>query len=110
MYVMDAYEERKFQETQEATWGHLAPTENQTYLGYFTYATGCYGGCGYEITSSNFEGLDDSPWYYDALIDYVNQQDIESGMVYQFVGSFCNGVFEGIITIILDTNVKKEGV
>ena len=105
MPFIDAYAERKYQEVQRDTWGHLAPKKGQKYIGTFAFAVGCYGGLGGEVTACVFDGLDDSPWFYEALQDYICTLDMKAGCIYRFEGSFCDGVFNGETPVILNTNL-----
>ena len=98
---IDAYAERKYQETMRDTWGHLAPKENQKYLGGFVFAVGCYGGLEPVVISCGFDGLDDSPWFYQSLYNYIFTLDMEAGKVYRFKGDFCNTVFDGQVSEIV---------
>jgi hypothetical protein len=54
---------------EHQTWGHLAPKPQTIYPGFILFTHGCYGDI--TVIQSEFEGLDDSPWYYRALHDYV---------------------------------------
>ncbi len=104
MEIVDAYAERKKKEIMQETWGHLAPQHGRKYTGFFTYAVGCYGGLGAEITSCKFKGLDDSPWFYDTLQEFASTLDMETGYVYRFDGNFVDGIFNGRVIILLNTN------
>jgi hypothetical protein len=96
-------EERYRIQVQEDTFGHLAPKKNTTYRGHVIFAIGCYD-CG-ELNptplSVEFGDLPDSPWFYDALIDLlsedqgVDKQRFAAGHVYRFDGSFRDYVFRG---------------
>lgn len=105
MVIESAYALREYREVMRDTWGHLAPKERQKYAGTFAFAVGCYGGIGGEVTACAFDGLDDSPWFYEALQEYVSTLDMEAGCIYRFEGVFCDGVFSGKTSVILDTNL-----
>lgn len=89
----------------EDTWGHLAPKKNKIYRGRIVFAVGIYGNDELNPTAihCHFEGLDDSPWFFDALSDFLQsgQSDIgktrrfPEGAVYQFDGTFRNYEFRG---------------
>lgn len=84
-----------------ATWGHLAPERNKTYRGKVIWALGC----GYNHSDLNptvllcdFGDLPDSPWFYDALIDFL-QELVERGTgLWQWEGTFRNYSWCGKLT------------
>jgi hypothetical protein len=87
-----------------ATWGHLAPSKNKTYSGHLTFAVGIFGSdnlnpivleC--EFKNRSGEELDSSPWFYDAMMDFMQSLETEAGAVYRFVGTFRNYKFKGTI-------------
>lgn len=84
-------------QVMQQTWGHLAPRKNKTYAGRIVFALGCYD-CG-ELNPTplacDFPGLDDSPWFYDALIEFLESLGGEAGDVYQWTGFFRNYEFKG---------------
>lgn len=101
------------------TWGHLAPKKNKTYKGRIVYAIGCYDSGNLNPTAlvADFEDLSDSPWFYDALQEFM--RDIawriaeknagtptynEPGEVYEWVGTFRNYEFKGRIRKVFDAN------
>lgn len=106
--IIDAYAQRKYEEAQRDTWGHLAAEPDKKYNGFFTFAAGCYGGIALEITSCVFDDLNDSPWFYEALNTYIDTLIAEAGHIYKFTGAYCNGIFSGSVVSILDTNNLKE--
>jgi hypothetical protein len=81
------------------TWGHLAPRKNRTYKGYAIYALGCFGDDHLNPTAleCEFKGLDSSPWFFDALMEFLGAQEGETGGVYRFDGTFRNYNFHGTI-------------
>jgi len=87
----------------ESTWGRLAPLENKTYKGYIVFAIGLYGSdyLNPTVLACEFEGLDDSPWAYDSITEFlqegqgVTEQKYEVGGVYRFDGTFHNYTFRG---------------
>jgi hypothetical protein len=88
------------------TWGHLAPKKNKTYRGRIVFAVGIYGSdeLNPTVIHCHFDGLDDSPWFFDTLSDFLQegQSDLggserrfPEGAVYQFDGTFRNYAFKG---------------
>jgi hypothetical protein len=77
------------------TWGHLAPEPRKRHKGYLLFAFGEFG----DMISikSDFKGLSDSPWFYDALNDFMDKHSKRRGTVYRFDGDvmMCkNGKFK----------------
>lgn len=81
------------------TWGHLAPRQSKTYRGHVVFALGCYDSGHLNPTPLQCElgGLDDSPWFYDALLQFLQSLGGESGCVYRWEGSFRNYCFRGTL-------------
>src|ERR1700741_2081802 len=79
------------------TWGHLAPRKNKLYRGSIIFAVGIYGDDALNPTvlKSSFEGLEDSPWFFEAQAEFLAGLDFEEGCVYRFEGTFRNYVFKG---------------
>lgn len=79
------------------TWGHLAPKRNRTYKGHIVFALGCFGNDGLNPTAleCEFDGLDSSPWFYEAMCDFLHSTKGEEGNVYRFDGHFRNYKFVG---------------
>jgi hypothetical protein len=87
----------------EATWGHLAPIKNATYEGKLIWAVGCFAQdeLNPTVLVSDFINLDDSPWCYQATLEFVRQYPgNESGCVYEFNGIFRNYEFIGSVTCL----------
>jgi hypothetical protein len=100
-----AHKERVMQ----ATWGHLAPKRNKTYTGRVVYAIGCYDSGELNPTPivCEFKGLDDSPWFYEAINEWLQgltEENRKMGCVYEFKGTFRNYQVQGVIRLLLDTN------
>jgi hypothetical protein len=85
-------------EVYKETWGHLAPRRNKIYRGHVTFALGCFGSdylnptvleCGIDI--------DSSPWFFDALIEFLQSLEGEIGGVYRWDGTFRNYTFKGSV-------------
>jgi hypothetical protein len=66
------------------TWGHLAPTEDQRYRGYMIFTQGAYGDL--ILISTKWRGLDDSPWLFDDMMEFVEKRARVAGAVYKFTG------------------------
>jgi len=84
-----------------ATFGHLAPKRGTTYPGSILFTQTEYGQL--VPIRSKFEGLPDSPWFFEHLHDFVGEKATEAGQVYRFEGdyvTFKNGShrFRGKIT------------
>ena len=81
------------------TWGHLAPKKNTTYRGHFVFAVGCFGSDHLNPTAIECEfndpeeELESSPWFYEALNDFMQEMDTEAGGVYRWEGTFRNYTF-----------------
>lgn len=94
--------ERKYRsQVLQNTWGHLAPKRNKQYTGYIVFAVGCFGSdpLNPTVIQCDFGDLDSSPWFYDALTEFVGDEANrgEAGNVYRFDGTFKNFEFEGTI-------------
>ena len=81
--IIDAYAKRKEEQVMQDTWGHLAPKINKTYKGTMIYAHSVYGDI--VLLYSNFKNLDDSPWLFEAMQDYLSEHCENEG-VYQWEG------------------------
>jgi hypothetical protein len=83
----------------KATWGHLAPRKNKTYRGSVVFALGCFDNGHLNPTplTCEFEGLDDSPWFYEALIEFLQTLGGDEGGVYRWDGTFLNYEFRGAV-------------
>ncbi len=82
----------------ESTWGHLAPLKNKTYSGHMVFALGCFGSDALNPTVLECEiGLDSSPWFYDAMIDFLSSLGGDEGGVYRWDGTFRNYEFKGTV-------------
>ena len=92
---------------QKHTWGHLAAIKNKTYRGFILFADSAYDGP--VLLDSNFKGLDDSPWLYDAMIgfmhDYLTGRIVENqyGRVFRFDGTLRNYEFKGTVKLVVGT-------
>ncbi len=92
-------------EIQKLTWGHLAPAKNKTYRGFILFANSAYDGP--VLLDSDFKGLKDSPWLYNAMIgfmcDYLTGRIVENkyGRVYRFDGALRNYEFKGTVALVV---------
>lgn len=91
------------------TWGHLAPKKNKTYRGRVVYAVGCFGSDDLNPTAivSEWGRLDSSPWFYDALAEFLSDAPPElrkAGCVYEWTGTFRNYAFDGQCRELLNAN------
>ena len=95
---------------QEQTWGHLAPKKNKTYRGRIVYAIGCYSHdrLNPTVLVCKFSDLEDSPWFMQALDEFLSEQEFQVGCVYEFLGGFRNYVFHGSITTLLNANEDRQ--
>jgi len=110
-------EAHNYQVVASETWGHLAPKRNVRYQGFIRFAVGCFGSddlnplpLACDLKSRRAE-LDSSPWFYDALIETLQDwaaagrygsaalpegwPKIEAGGVYEWRGVFVNYRFIG---------------
>lgn len=73
------------------TWGHLAPNKNTTYKGYILFCKSEYNSGSITLISTKFDGLDSSPWFYDAIHDYLYSiKGLNEGAVYKLTATFRN--------------------
>lgn len=79
------------EDVMQATWGHLAPMKNTSYKGVVLFTSTAYNSGRIVLIDSNFENLDDSPWFYDFLYEWLNKcPNIERGGIYQVNCTFRN--------------------
>jgi hypothetical protein len=91
-------------EVLKETWGHLAAAKNKKYHGTLTFACGIFGSddlnptaIACEFKTRKGETLESSPWFYDAMMEFMQEQETEAGGVYRFEGYFRNYEFHGTI-------------
>ncbi len=92
--VVDILSERKRKEAMKDTWGHLAPKKGQSYKGFMVWAHSAYGDI--VLIDANFENLDDSPWLFENMQDFIAENG-ERGGLYKWEGCYKNSSFEGKI-------------
>lgn len=89
-------EARYHAQVLESTWGHLAPRKNKKYRGHVVFALGCFGSDYLNPTVLVCEiGLDGSPWFFEALMDFLRSLEGDEGGVYRWDGIFRNYEFSG---------------
>jgi hypothetical protein len=82
-------------QVMHATWGHLAPQQDNAHAGSFVFTIAGYGG-DMVIITSDFPTVDDSPWFYQHMQnfmgDYIriaNETGREyRGHVFRFDGAY----------------------
>ena len=91
-------------EILKETWGHLAAVKNKKYHGSLTFASGIFGSddlnptaISCEFKTSKGEMLESSPWFYDAMMEFMQSLECEAGGVYRFEGYFRNYEFHGTV-------------
>jgi len=94
--LFSEHEARERSAVMHDTWGHLAPTARVRHKGFIVFAKTCYRQ--EVVIESEFSGLNDSPWYYDALHDYISEKlNTRDEGIYRFDGDvyMClNGKFK----------------
>ena len=103
--AFDPAEARYKAQVMNDTWGHLAPKKNRTYQGYVVFAIGCFdsGELNPTALECEFNGLDSSPWFYDALVELMQSIETEVGGVYRWEGTFRNYEFNGQVRRVIFT-------
>jgi hypothetical protein len=84
-----------YEAVQRGTWGHLAPKKNRTYPGSMLFARSAYGEC--SLIRADFKGLNDSPWLFQVMNDFAEENAKEDGAIYRFIGHFRNYEFVGAV-------------
>jgi hypothetical protein len=70
----------------QQTWGHLAPKRRRYYRGTIIFCHGEYGDR--ELIRVRFPKLDDSPWLFEGLHDFIQSRKTRPGNVYRFEGTY----------------------
>lgn len=105
--VFPAIEQSNRNIALQNTFGHLAPKKSKIYKGRLVFAVGCFGNDNLNPTAlfCEFDGLDSSPWFFDAMTEFMEAQKVDEGCVYEFRGTFTNYEFKGHIKLLLNTNL-----
>jgi hypothetical protein len=69
-----------------ATFGHLAPEPRKAYPGTILFTHSEYGQL--VPIRAHFDGLPDSPWFFEHLNDFVADKATVAGGVYRFKGTY----------------------
>lgn len=80
------------EQVAQDTWGHLAPKKNTTYRGRIMTAKSGYDGSDEKIIDMEWDGLDDSPWIFDYVNDWIweNRELMKEDGVYLIKSTFRN--------------------
>ena len=70
--LFSEHEKRHRSAVMHNTWGHLAPRAKVRHKGYIIFSKTCYRQ--EVVIESEFSGLSDSPWYYDALHEFIGEK------------------------------------
>lgn len=107
MGIVDVYGDRKTEQVMRETWGHLAPEKDKTYTGRIVFAVGCFATDRLNPTTLffKFEELESSPWFYEAMEEWLQSGTFDEGCVYEFKGTFKDYKFEGKIRRILKSAI-----
>jgi hypothetical protein len=68
------------------TWGHLAPKHRKVYALDILFAHGDYGDI-VPIRVNKGE-LDDSPWFFDGMLEFLSSRPTSPGKLYKFAGTY----------------------
>jgi hypothetical protein len=85
--VIDAYGERRTNRIMRDTWGHMDANPGTRYKGHIIFAEGVFGGDRI-ILESEFGNAGYGPWFYDGIMDWLFDQNIEAGKIYRFDGFY----------------------
>ncbi len=86
------------------TWGHLAPVKNTSYKCKILFIVSAYNsGTKTVVDTCLGNSLQDSPWFYDSMIEYLDKFTLDAG-VYIIDGSFRNIRFYGNPKKVLSIN------
>jgi hypothetical protein len=98
--IADAYADRKKQGVMEETWGHLAPEPGRRYQGTMLFTDSAYGDL--VLIEARWEGLQDSPWLFEDMQDYIEVAETKPGRIYRWKGTYVrfkngNHRFSGVL-------------
>ena len=69
------------------TWGHLGPKPRTDYHGWMVWAHSAYGG-DILLVDAALDGLPDSPWLHEDMVEYIGEHMGEPGNVYRWEGTY----------------------
>ncbi len=93
-------------EVFKSTWGNLAPIKNKQYKGYILFCVSVYQSGTHFIINSEFGELEDSPWFYDSMHEFIYSLKLQEGGVYRFNGCVKNYAFKGSVSTIVNPQPK----
>ncbi|MFI7608480.1 hypothetical protein ACIBTV_25470 [Micromonospora sp. NPDC049366] len=82
--MLDVYGARREAVVMEATWGHLRPNAGR-HEGFLLAAASAYGG-ERTLIDGGFQGVPDSRWLHEAMLDEVDDAEMELAGLYRFIG------------------------
>lgn len=82
---IDAFAPVKRRACMREAWGHLAPEPQRVYSGYIIFTLTDWGD--YTPIESEFVGLDDSPWFFEDMMEFIVRKAKKQG-VYRFTGTY----------------------
>lgn len=91
------------------TWGHLYPKDNKEHDGYILYTHTAYGDI--ECIDCHFKGIEDSPWFFQDMNNFIADNCRVRGHIYLFKGTYRKlknqkAVFKGKIKRITIEGLK----
>lgn len=87
MHEAFAPAERKYKAAvMRDTWGHLAPKHRKVYAIDILFAHGDYGDV--VPVRVNKGDLDDSPWFFEGMLEFICSRRTSPGNLYKFVGTY----------------------
>ncbi len=109
-------EKRYRDEVISATFGHLAPEFGRMYTGFIIFTEGEYGHI--TIIQCHFKDLNDSPWFFENMNDFIEKHLAKPGAVRRFDGTYharfiksrdiIAGTFVGRFTTLVPAHTEKE--
>lgn len=96
--IENAYGARREAEVMEATWGHLRPGPGR-HDGTLIAARSEYNGGERVLIAADFRDVPDSPTLYEAMLDFVDETNMDEGGVYRFTGAL----------VVADRRARFEG-
>lgn len=92
------------EEVMRETWGHLDAKPGVEHPGTILFAGGAFGGERI-ILRSEFGDAGYGPWFYRGIHDWLCEQEIEDGKIYEFTGFY---MLEGDAHVFDGEIVEKE--